>query len=66
MNKRTDIGLVLEISDGPEYSPNFKRTVKVISRGSVDGFYYCRDMKTGEIVQIYRHKIEQAKEKAKL
>lgn len=63
MTQPTDIGLVLEIIDGPEYQPNFKRTVKVVGYGTVHGFYFCRDMKTGEIVQVYRQKIEQAKAK---
>jgi hypothetical protein len=58
---KSDVGLIVEINDGPEYKPNFKRRVELIAWDPTPGFVVCRDTKTEEILRVSKTKIEQAK-----
>lgn len=60
----SDVGLVVEINDGPEYNPNFKRIVRLVSWDTMPGIVICEDTKTGETLRVDRQKIEKAKREA--
>lgn len=61
---KSDVGLILEIHDGPAYHPNFKRTVEIVGWDTMPGIVICIDVKTGETLRVDRQKIEQAKMEA--
>lgn len=58
---KSDAGLVVEINDGPDYEPNFKRLVELLAWDTTPGIVICRDTKTGQLLRVDRTKIEQAK-----
>jgi hypothetical protein len=58
---KSDSGLVVEINDGPEDKPNFKRIVELICWDTMPAMILCRDTKTGQLLRVDRTKIEQAK-----
>lgn len=60
-DKHTDAGLIVQVNDGPAYHPNFKRTVKLLAWDVMPGFVICEDQNSGEILSIFRQKIEQSK-----
>lgn len=62
MNTPTsDVGLVVEINDGPLDKPNFRRFVKIVGWDAMPGIVLCWDVDREEMVRIDRQKVEQAK-----
>lgn len=60
----SDVGLVVEINDGPSDKPNFKRIVKIVGWDTMPGTVLCWDTGRGEMVRVDRQKIEEAKAEA--
>jgi hypothetical protein len=52
--------LRLTINEGPDYSPNGRRTVEVLGDSDSPGFMRCRDVRTGDLVTIDAAKLARA------
>lgn len=62
--EQSDVGLLVEINDGPSDKPNFKRIVKIVGWDTMPGTVLCWDIGRCEMVRVDRQKIEEAKAEA--